>query len=50
MRCEKEIVGENFEKRENRWETIKKETWEENFGRNSGRKKDLRRKFRKIAF
>jgi hypothetical protein len=29
-------------------ETIKK-MWEENFGRDSGRKKDVGRKFRKIA-
>ena len=29
-------------------ETIKK-MWEENFGRDSGRKKDVKRKFRKIA-
>jgi hypothetical protein len=28
----------------------KKKTWEENFGRDSGRKKDVGRKFRKIAF
>jgi hypothetical protein len=37
MRCEREIVGENFEKKKKR-ETIKK-TWEENFVRDSGRKK-----------
>jgi hypothetical protein len=30
-------------------ETIKK-TWEENFGRNSEREKDVGRKFKKIAF
>jgi hypothetical protein len=31
-------------------ETIKKKkTWEENFGRDSERKKDVGRKFRKIA-
>jgi hypothetical protein len=29
-------------------ETIKK-TWEESFGRDSGRKKDVERKFRKIT-
>jgi hypothetical protein len=29
-------------------ETIKN-TWEENFGRDSGRKKDVGRKFKKIA-
>jgi hypothetical protein len=29
-------------------ETIKK-MWEENFGRDSGRKKDMGRKFKKIA-
>jgi hypothetical protein len=46
MRCDREIVKENFEKRKKQVrETIKK--WEENFGRDSGRKK--RRKFRKIA-
>ena len=28
MRCEREIVEENFEKRKNKWEAIKK-TWEE---------------------
>ena len=46
MRCEREIVGENFEKRENMWETIKKrgkkilgeivgekKTWKENLGK-----------------
>jgi hypothetical protein len=27
----------------------KKKTWKENFGRDSGRKKDVGRKFRKIA-
>jgi hypothetical protein len=27
----------------------KKKTWEENFGRDSGRKKDVERKFRKIT-
>jgi hypothetical protein len=49
MRCEREIVGKNFEKKkENRLETIKK-MWEEKFGRDSGRKKDVGRKFRKIA-
>jgi hypothetical protein len=30
-------------------EKKKKKTWEENFGRDSGRKKDVGRKFRKIA-
>ena len=44
----REIIGENFEKRENRWETIKKKTGE-NFGRDNGRKKDMGRKFRKIV-
>jgi hypothetical protein len=49
MRCEREIVGENFEKKKKQLrETIKK-TWKENFGRDSRRKKDVRRKFRKIA-
>ena len=49
MRCEREIIGENFEKkrRNNMWETIKKKcgkiflgeivgekkTWEENLGK-----------------
>ena len=47
MKCEKEIVRENFEKRKNRWEKPKKKlekkilgeivrekkTWEENLGK-----------------
>jgi hypothetical protein len=48
MRCEREIVGENFEKKKKIGKTIKK-TWEENFRRDSGRKKDVGIKFRKIA-
>jgi hypothetical protein len=50
MRCEREIVGKNFEKKKKKKtsETIKKR-WKENFGRDSGRKKDMGRKFRKIA-
>ena len=46
---ERELIGENFEKKKKQVrETIKK-TWEENFGRDSGRKKDVERKIRKIA-
>jgi hypothetical protein len=42
MRCEREIVGENFEKRKKIGEKqLKKKTWKENFGRDSGRKKDV---------
>jgi hypothetical protein len=51
MRCERDIVGENFEKRKKRKqarETIKKRG-KKIFGRDSERKKDVRRKFRKIA-
>ena len=43
MRCEREIVRENFEKRKKQVRETIKRTWEENFGRDSGRK------FRKIA-
>jgi hypothetical protein len=47
--CEREMVVKNFEKKkENRLETIKK-MWEEKFGRDSGRKKDVGRKFKKLA-
>ena len=49
-KCEREIVGENFEKRKKQVRNNKK-MWEENFGRDSRRKKNKRgRKFRKIAF
>jgi hypothetical protein len=39
-RCGREIIGENFDKKIKQVnETIKKKTWEENFGRDSRRKK-----------
>jgi hypothetical protein len=55
MRCEREIVEENFEKKKRKQlretiKKIKKKTWEENFGGDSRRKKDVERKFRKILF
>jgi hypothetical protein len=40
-RCGREIAGENFGKR------AKKKTWEENFGRDSGRKKTWEKNLRK---
>jgi hypothetical protein len=51
MRCEREIVGENFEKKKRKQvrETIKKR-WKFFLGKIVGEKKDVRRKFRKIAF
>jgi hypothetical protein len=39
---EREVEGENFGKKA-------KKTWENFFGRDSKRKKDVRRKFRKIT-
>jgi hypothetical protein len=39
MRCEREIVGENFEKKEKIGERNNKKTWEENFERDNGKKK-----------
>jgi hypothetical protein len=41
MRCEREIVRENFEKKkkEKIGERNNKKMWKENFGRDSGRKK-----------
>jgi hypothetical protein len=40
MRCESEIVGENFEKKKRKQvRNNKKKTWEENFVRDSRRKK-----------
>ena len=41
-RCGREIVGEDFGKKA-------KKTWKENFERDSRRKKDVGRKFKKIA-
>ena len=38
MKCEREIVGENFEKRKKQVRNNKK-MWEENFRRDSRRKK-----------
>ena len=47
MKCEREIVGENFEKRKKQVRNNKK-MWEENFRRNSRRKKtDVRENLRK---
>jgi hypothetical protein len=36
-------------KKQKTGERNNKKKWEENFGRDSGRKKDVRRKFRKIT-
>jgi hypothetical protein len=49
MRREREIIGKNFEKKKRQVRNNKKKTWKENFGRDSERKKDVGRKFRKIA-
>jgi hypothetical protein len=53
VRCEIEIVGKILKKNIYMCvcerETIKKKTWEENFGGDSRRKKDVEKKFRKIA-
>jgi hypothetical protein len=37
--CEREIVGENFEKKRKQVRETIKRMWEENFVRDSGRKK-----------
>jgi hypothetical protein len=39
MRCEREIIGENFEKRENKCETIKKKEGRKFLGEIMGEKK-----------
>jgi hypothetical protein len=53
MRCERKIVGENFEKKKRKQVRKKRETIKKYgkkiFERDSGRKKDVGRKFKKIA-
>jgi hypothetical protein len=54
VRCEIEIVGKILKKKIYIYICVcernnKKKTWEENFGGDSRRKKDVEKKFRKIA-
>ena len=49
IRYERKNSIRKFSKKKKQVREIIKITWEENFERDSGRKKDMERKFRKIA-